>query len=338
MGFDPDTVRGSIRVLGYTFSPAQGRRVDNHEKARLLESKVRASRCSCLPGTMKRKVTIAQRAVVPKASWGWLFRRPSKVDVKELEAVFRRLHKKQKLASPHLFSVVRGHRWELRFMAVNELVAVLHRSIMRTGLSLQNYRSAKSGWTGALRKGLLDLGWQERAPWKWEHVEMGVFLALKRSFAEWQSCLQTVLHHLRESWRRSCYLKWQNQPRIDSRLCAGIPFSESRLRELRFASLTSHQIAVCTGAQVSPSKFNVLVSDKQQGCPWCGSWDADWHHVSWGCSRAPRPQQLTLDSCCDVLQSRLGWPSGVRARKGIDTQILEWLAQARQRCLDCRWA
>ena len=129
VGFDPDTVRGSIRVLGYTFSPAQGRRVDNHEKARLLESKVRASRCSCLPGTMKRKVTIAQRAVVPKASWGWLFRRPSKVDVKEVEAVFRRLHKKQKLASPHLFSVVRGHRWDLRFMAVNELVAVLHRNI-----------------------------------------------------------------------------------------------------------------------------------------------------------------------------------------------------------------
>ena len=89
----------------------------------------------------------------------------------------------------------------------------------------------------------------------------------------------------------------------------GHSFLRSRLRELRFASLTSHQIAVCTGNQVSPSKFNVLVSDKQQGCPWCGSWDADWHHVSWGCSRAPRPQQLTLDSCCDVLQSRLGWPS-----------------------------
>ena len=138
--------------------------MDKHESARLLESKVRASRCSCLPGTMKRKVTIAQRAVVPKASWGWLFRRPAHADVKELEAVFRRLHKTQKLASPHLFRVVRGHRWDLRFMAMSELVAMLHRSITRTGLSLQNYRSAKSGCTGALRKGLLDMGWLERAP------------------------------------------------------------------------------------------------------------------------------------------------------------------------------
>ena len=70
-------ISDKIRVLGFNFAGLQSRKADPAQKQRLLQSKGKLARVRCLPGTLKRKVRLAQYAVIPKASWGWLFRRPT---------------------------------------------------------------------------------------------------------------------------------------------------------------------------------------------------------------------------------------------------------------------
>eukprot|EP00439_Symbiodinium_sp_Y106_P009605 s3374_g1.t1 len=63
VGLDPTKIRGSIKVLGYVFSGVLARKADAHETRRLDEARQRASKCACLPGTLKRKIRIAQLTV-----------------------------------------------------------------------------------------------------------------------------------------------------------------------------------------------------------------------------------------------------------------------------------
>ena len=59
------------------------------------------------------------------------------------------------------------------FLSVSEVMTIMHRFVARTGTVMRGYPSQKSGWLGAFRKGLLDLGWSEaRTPWTWWHAEM----------------------------------------------------------------------------------------------------------------------------------------------------------------------
>ena len=85
VGLDPAKIKGSIKVLGYVFSGVLAIRVDAHEARRLDEARKRVSTCACLPGTLKRKVRIAQLSVLPKAAWGWIFRMPAKRDLQAIE-------------------------------------------------------------------------------------------------------------------------------------------------------------------------------------------------------------------------------------------------------------
>ena len=83
-------------------------------------------------------------------------------------------------------------------------------------------------------------------------------------------------------------------------MCEHMTYSEDRLKDLRFLDLSAHEIAVVTGAAVSPAKYAVMC------CPFCGGGGADWEHVTWNCSQAPRPEGLSKSSCHDILQVRLG--------------------------------
>ena len=336
-GFDPERVGPNIKILGYCFSAALGRKAENCEKARLEESQRRVAKCWCLPGTLKRKVRLAQGSALPKAAWGWLFRRPALEDLTAFESVVRRLMKKQKVASPHLFQLVKGHRWDLRFVALHEAVNVVHRLVSKTGAEIGAFKKPKSGWVGAVRKGLRELGWIEQlAPWTWKHDALGCTLCLRRGQEGWQPEIGKVQHMLRESWRRTCYMRWQAQDRIDSRMCRNVPYGEARHKELRYLDLTAHQLAVVRGAAVSPQKFNQMKKNSALGCPYCKCSVADWQHVAWDCAMAPRPRQVSADACFDVLQKRLGWPSGLMNRRELDTGILAWLAKVREGCLVSR--
>ena len=339
VGLDPTKIRGSIKVLGYVFSGVLARKADAHETRRLDEARQRASKCACLPGTLKRKIRIAQLTVVPKAAWGWILRRPAKRDLTAIESVFRRLHKTQRQSSPFLYKIVRGHQWDLRFCAVHEVSSILHRLIARTGTVLRGFRGPKSGWLGALRKGLLDLGWSEdRTAWTWWHAGLNRGFSLDRRHASWEPKLQKLQHVLRESWRRALYYKWLSQDRVDSKLCFNRPYCENRLKDLRFLDLTSHEVAVVTGGVVSPAKYAVMLPSAPLStriCPFCKREGADWEHVAWGCTQAHRPDDVRRDTCHDILQARLGWPSPDKLHS---RRVLTWLAHVRRVCLEARHA
>ena len=115
--------------------------------------------------------------------WGWLCRRPSLTDLKTWEAVCKALLKTPKAASVQLAKILRGHRWDVRFMATCTAMSVMHRFVSTTGTVLEPWRRAKSGWVGALRRGMSDLGWSEtRRPWSWRHVSLNANISLTSSF------------------------------------------------------------------------------------------------------------------------------------------------------------
>ena len=96
-------ISDKIRVLGFHFAGLYNRKADPAEKQRLLQSKWKMARVQCLPGTLKRKVRLAQYAVIPKISWGWLFRWPTCWELRPFQAACRRLmaaHKAVLICAP----------------------------------------------------------------------------------------------------------------------------------------------------------------------------------------------------------------------------------------------
>ena len=171
---------------------------------------------------------------------------------------------------------------------------------------------------------MLDLGWQERVPWKWKHLGLGAVLVLRRGFGEWQNKLKAVQHSLRESWRRACYYKWLGQDRIDNQLYHIIAHNDRRTKSLRFADLSSHELAVVSGAAVSPAKFSVMRASVEASYPWgrCSGHLIDWNLLLWECQSASRPPGIARDLSIDMIQVRLGWPSSNLARLRDDKKIL----------------
>ena len=74
-------------------------------------------------------------------------------------------------------------------------------------------------------------------------------------------------------------------------------------------------------------------TSEEAKCPWCNCEQADWKHVCWDCTQNGRPPDMAPK---DPLQERLGWSSGIPSRKGIDTQILTWMASVRHTLLTIR--
>ena len=174
--------------------------------------------------------------------------------------------------------------------------------------------------------------------WTWSHPHLGTRFSLARNDRGWQRNSRRVQHALRESWRRKSFNHFRTQDRIDAGMCRNVPYNASRLKAIQGTTLNSHEFAVLTGEPVSPARFRVMVPESQVGCPWCNCDpnEASLWHCAWGCAEAPRPADLTEASCFDALQSRLGWPSGVRRRQKQDAEILRWLARMRETTLRMR--
>ena len=155
-------------------------------------------------------------------------------------------------ASPHLHAIIRGHQWDIKIQACSTACTIVRRLVSRQGIPLPDWPRGKTGWQGALRKGMMDMGWSETSMWTWAHVGLSETVSLRSDSAAWMDDLSKLRHVLRESWRHTCFAKWLGQNRRDSRECAGIPYDPRRIRDLRFMDMDSHAIAVTTGAQVSP--------------------------------------------------------------------------------------
>ena len=82
---------------------------------------------------------------------------------------------------------------------------------------------------------------------------------------------------------------------------------------------------VAAGATYSPMALHQ--GDAAAGvCPWCRSSPGTWNHICWQCNSprwAARPRVAPMDA----LQSRLGWPTSVKARKEKDLQLARWVVE-----------
>ena len=163
-----------------------------------------------------------------------------------------------------------------------------------------------------------------------------------------ESKLQKLQHVLRESWRiglcwlRFVFYRWLSQDRVNARLCSNMPYCENRLKDPSFLDLSVHEVAVITGGVVSPAKYAVMVTASGTVVvsllPLVFSDGADWVHVAWGCTQAPRPEGVRRDTCHDILQARLGWPCWPSPDKLHCRRVLTWPAYVRRVCLEARHA
>eukprot|EP00435_Cladocopium_sp_Y103_P044807 s1018_g12.t1 len=179
----------------------------------------------------------------------------------------------------------------------------------------------RSGWTNSVREIMKQMGYVETTePWVWNHPHTR---PLSPKFAAVRQQPNSVLQHeLRLAWRYQNYYLWRSSARRDATACQNVQVTAERLAALKTCVLTSHVIAILTGAAVSPQAYQVM-SGVEQFCPFCQAPNATHSHVMWNClSNSAR--NLTP---CDQLQERLGWPGG--ANPAHDDAVLEHMARVR---------
>ena len=337
VGFCPQKVSDRIKVLGYTFQGVQARAAAPAESTRLRKAVLTAAKVRCIPGPLARKIRIGQYVVPTKASFGWLCRRPSNVDIKPYEAAWRALVQKPAQASPFLYKIMRGHMWDLRFLALQTLVSVLLRFATRMGGQLPGRLLSKAGWPRNLKVGLESLGWEQRGTWTFHHGTMDQTLSFQVEGGTVPSHNEAC-HWLRESWRRWLFDQYRHADRREHRNDPGwLPeYCEERTKKCRSHHFDAHSLAVVTGAFVSPAAYYQMRTNQNQNldptevppCPFCGlvASEATQDHVAWECPHNGRPVHVTPR---DMLERRLGWPIS-------DDACLRWLARVRQAVLDAR--
>jgi hypothetical protein len=74
----PDScIRKDLKILGYHFLSLVNRKINQSESARLTAAEKTVKQIRALPGSLARRSSLARMTVCPKASWGWICKRPS---------------------------------------------------------------------------------------------------------------------------------------------------------------------------------------------------------------------------------------------------------------------
>ena len=334
-GVPEEQIVADLKVLGYCFHSVNGRQANPTENKRLQKAQALAQRVRCLPGTLQRRIRIAQYVVPAKAGYGWLCRNPSLQDVKPLDTAVRRLQKKQEQANPDLYRLIRGHFWDLRFLATQSQVSTLVRFAHRFQTALPVNLLSKAGWPRTLTQGLARLGWVKTRQWTWRHAAIGASFSVSGRLACRKS-VKEVTHLLRESWRRTKVSLFLQSGRRDAAILQNFRYEEKRFTALRRMCLDQHTVAVVTGAFISPACYDRMRGspDHSSLCPWCLDPNilATHDHVCWNCNHAP--EHVRFEQCFDTAQARLAWPACRDSQ--VDSDVLRWLAQCRQACLSLR--
>lgn len=339
-GCEPQQIRTDMRILGYHFLPLQDRKLNQTEANRLSDARSRMLRIRSLPGTIARKARLARMTVSPKASWGWVCKRPDKQACAPLLAAAKMIFFWPKHGSMDLILLIAGHQWDLHYLATANAVRMFHRFLRTTQESLGQWPRKLSGWTATLRTGMKDLGWEEQqdSPWVWHHDGLATSLSLNPQSRFWVQEPQLLQRILRESWRFTRFQAWKESARLDAQACPDAVYCPERLQAVQRRQLESHELAVLTGAVISPARFQVMLRSSNDprtpaGCPWCGlSPDhANWEHVTWGCDAIILPSNIVPG---DQLERRLGWPQIHQGRPNWAT--MDWLVKVRRATLDDR--
>jgi len=169
LGLSPSTVSDTICILGYYLVGNRQRKSAGKETIRLTEAIDRTKRARALPGTKDRLARLLRTGVAPKATWGHICRYPSKAETKRLWTTAKVIHEWPKQSSMPLVKLIVGHWWDLGFHATCTTLRMLIKHVENSHAPLHDWPNRMSGWTAALRKGMMRLGFTEDEPWKWSH-------------------------------------------------------------------------------------------------------------------------------------------------------------------------
>ena len=270
-------VTNCLEVLGVSFTKGNTRPTEK-QCSRLDKAKDAARRVRAAPFAGAVRHFYAQCTVASKATYGWLLRAPTLKQVVPCERLLRWAGYGQRTASVHLQKLLLGHSQDLLFMAGQAAVTAVTRSMRTLGRLLTDWTSP-GGVTARVRKFLKDLGWVISAPWQWRHSSHPLHCDLRQ-----QGGMTTdqIGHVLREAWRHKMWTSFTSTSRKDSQRFRGLPYDAARCKAAREVAHGAHEVAVLTGAFVSPARFSVM---KNGGTPNlchrnCGA-IGTFVHVAW---------------------------------------------------------
>ena len=173
----------------------------------------------------------------------------------------------------------------MRFSAGHDAVGAVWRAVKRRAVALNDW-GCRHGPANRLNRWLQHLGWNCSGQWTWSHLEIQHVICLDPQRQEWEPDLKVLQHAVRESWRRKRWHCYLNSSRHELAAMQAIPYDEARVTHTRnlAAKATTHEVAVLTGAFVSPLLLARAHPATFNGaCALCNHHIGSFDHVTWEC-------------------------------------------------------
>ena len=302
------------RVLGvdYAQSPCQS----STAQTRYDDAVKRANRLQRAHLSRRTNRILWRTRIIPKASWGWLFRKPTKHHQAQLNHIYRQIFPGQRLGSRALKDMLEGHTMNFTFMA--------HYNSWKAFANTITHQSFTSPWYHTLDHWLQSLGWLPAADGSWTHAALSPLTA--HGPAPQQE------HLIRESWRRCLHHQYLRSARREAHTMRHWTYREPHCQMARTlydeSTSTPHHRAVLTGAAHSTAYYQKRRHGRVGTCPFCHTNQVpSWHHCCWECPHfLPRPPTPHTSSAL-----RLGWPEH-HDTIGTVRRRLDHMAKVRSIC------
>ena len=318
-------VTDCLEVLGICFTRGNTEPTPK-ESGRVARAVDAAHKVRAAPFKGAVRHFFAQSTVGTKATFGWLLRSPPQKLILPCQRLLKWAGFGHKMAAVPLQQLLLGHTQNLSYMAGQAAVSALWRAMKIMNRALDDWNRS-GGVTCRVKRFLADLGWTVYVPFCWQHRALDLTCDLRHHV---EMPVEALLHNVRETWRHATWHQFISAARKDSHLFRNTPYDAQRCKAASRAATGAHEVAVLTGAFVSPARYSVMqqgaVSNLcHRGCGCVGH----FLHVAWEC---PLLNPLNLPVPRDDLQRYLGWPTS-----RSDVACLKHLVRVRKQVLDLRW-
>ena len=292
-------VRDSIRVLGVDLQVEPDADTPVAD-ARAQEALARGSKLvnRAVPLTVRRELW--RTRIVPKASWGHIFRPFAEHWTKSFADLFRQVTFSHRIGSQPLRMLLEGHVMDCDFVAGMQCVRAWRSSDRAPQLARQVTRGT---WFGCIIRFLASHGWRHEAHAIFTTAGQRLDLQAERTDA--------ADHKMRVQWKRMLFQKFCDANRRDSHALAGWVFNERQVDGARRLYKESAQDgrAVLVGAALSTAFYRKQHHDVElRGCVHCGqSVVPSWEHLVWECPGVPNAAERPTRPVT-AAAARLGWP------------------------------
>ena len=279
------------RVLGLDYTQAP--HLCPTTQHRLDQATHRAERLRRAHLSRRTSGILWRTRVITKASWGWLFRRPTTRQQDQINRLHAQIFPGQRMGSRALRAMLEGNAANFTFMAHYQSWQAFARTI--------THQSLTSPWHHTLNQWLCSLDWSPARPGTWTHPHLPTLNA--RGPPKCQE------HLLRESWRRYLHKQYLQSNRRETPTLQRWQYTEQQCQIARTLydepTSTPHHRAVLIGAPHSTAYYQKRQYGSVGTCPFCHTNQVpNWHHCCWECPHfAPRPPTPNTTPAL-----RLGWP------------------------------